>query len=79
MSNFQLDDDEVRFVLDQHTWLDFYSAISPKQQSTDRHVTQLLEDPTVTTKCKTKIKALFLYFNLCLSVKLDSLSRTALV
>jgi hypothetical protein len=39
--NFQLDDDEVRFVLDQHTWLDFYSAISPKQQSTDRHVTQL--------------------------------------
>ena len=24
--NFQLDDDEVRFVLDQHALLDFYSA-----------------------------------------------------
>jgi len=30
--------------------------------------------PTVTVKCKTAIKALFLYTNLCLSVKLDSLS-----
>ena len=41
--NFQRDDDEVRFVLDQHADLDFYSAflISLKQQSTDRHVTPL--------------------------------------
>jgi hypothetical protein len=37
--NFQLDDDEVCFVLDQHAQLDFYSAGSLKQQSTDRHVT----------------------------------------
>jgi len=32
---------EVRFVLDQHAELDFYSASSLKQQSADRHVTQL--------------------------------------
>jgi len=30
---FQWDDDEVRFVLDQHAELDFYSASSLKQQS----------------------------------------------
>jgi hypothetical protein len=30
--NFQWDDDEVRFVLDQHAELDFYSASSLKQQ-----------------------------------------------
>ena len=35
--NYQLDDDEVRFVLDQPTELDFYSASSLKQQSVDRH------------------------------------------
>jgi hypothetical protein len=34
--NFQWDDDEVRFVLDQHA--DFYSASSLKQQSADSHV-----------------------------------------
>jgi hypothetical protein len=28
--NFQWDDDEVRFVLDQHAKLDFYSASSLK-------------------------------------------------
>jgi hypothetical protein len=39
--NFQWDDDEVRFVLDQHAGLDFYSASSLKQQSADRHVTPL--------------------------------------
>ena len=33
--------DEVRFVLDQHTELDFYSASSLKQQSMDRHVAPL--------------------------------------
>ena len=31
--NFQLDDGEVRFLLDQHAWLDCYSANSLKQQS----------------------------------------------
>ena len=36
--NFQWDDDEVRFVLDQHA---FYSASSLKQQSMDRHITPL--------------------------------------
>jgi hypothetical protein len=31
--NFQWDDDEVRFVLDKHAEVDFYSASSLKQQS----------------------------------------------
>ena len=39
--NFQRDDNEVRFVLDQHAELDFYSASSLKQQSAGRHVTPL--------------------------------------
>jgi hypothetical protein len=40
--NFQWDDDdEVRFVLDQHAELDFHSARSLKQQSADRHVAPL--------------------------------------
>ena len=39
--NFQWDDDEVRFVLDQHAELDFNSASSLKQQSADRHVAPL--------------------------------------
>ena len=34
----------------------------------------IVEDPTVTVKCRTAIKVLFLYFNLCLSVMLNSLS-----
>jgi len=34
-------DDEVRFVLDQHAELDLYSASSLKQQSADRHVAPL--------------------------------------
>jgi hypothetical protein len=33
------DDDEVRFILDQHAELDFYSASSQKQQSEGRNVT----------------------------------------
>jgi hypothetical protein len=33
-----MNDDEVRFVLDQHALLDIYSASSLKQQSTDRHI-----------------------------------------
>ena len=39
--NFQWDDDEVRIVLDQYAELDFYSASSLKQQSSDRHVAPL--------------------------------------
>jgi hypothetical protein len=34
--NFQQDDDEVRFVLDQHAKLEFYSADLLKQQSSGR-------------------------------------------
>jgi hypothetical protein len=39
--NFQWDDDEVHFILDQHVELDFYIACSLKQQSADRHVAPL--------------------------------------
>ena len=39
--NFQWDDDNVHFVLDQHAWLDFYSASSLKQHSEGRHVAPL--------------------------------------
>jgi hypothetical protein len=35
------DDDEVRFVLDQHIEFDFNSISSLKQQSADRHVAPL--------------------------------------
>jgi hypothetical protein len=37
----QWDDDKVRFVLNQHAKLDFYSASSLKQQSVDRRLTPL--------------------------------------
>jgi hypothetical protein len=37
----KLDDDEVRFVPDQHADMDFYCASSLKQQSTDRYVAPL--------------------------------------
>jgi hypothetical protein len=40
-SLLQWDDDEVRFVLDQHAELDCYSASSLKQQSAVRHVAPL--------------------------------------
>ena len=39
--NFQWDNDEVRFILDQHAELDFFSASSLKQQSAGRHVATL--------------------------------------
>jgi hypothetical protein len=39
--NFEWDDDEVHFVLDQYAKLDFYSASLLKQQSADRHVAPL--------------------------------------
>jgi len=35
---------------------------------------QIVEDPNVTVKCRIAIKVLSLFFNLCLSVTLDSLS-----
>jgi hypothetical protein len=38
VANFQWDVDEVRFVLDQHAELDFYSANSLKQQSAGKHI-----------------------------------------
>jgi hypothetical protein len=34
----------------------------------------IVEDPTVTMKCKISMKSLFLFFNFCLSEMLDSLS-----
>jgi hypothetical protein len=40
-SYFQWNDDDVRFVLDQYTELDFNSASSLKQQSAGRHVAPL--------------------------------------
>jgi hypothetical protein len=39
---FQGDDDEVRFVLDQHTLFDFFSATSLEQHYADRHVSPFL-------------------------------------
>jgi hypothetical protein len=39
--NFQWGDDEVRFVLDQHTELGFDSTSSLKQQFAGRHVAPL--------------------------------------
>jgi hypothetical protein len=39
--NFQWDDDEVLFVIDQHAYLDFYSASCLEQQSADKHVAPL--------------------------------------
>jgi hypothetical protein len=37
--NFRWDDDGIRFVLDHHAELDFYSVSSLKQQFADGHVT----------------------------------------
>ena len=39
--NYQWNDDEVRFVLDQHAELNCYSASSLKQQSVGGHVAPL--------------------------------------
>jgi hypothetical protein len=40
---FWRDDDDIYFVLDQHTKLDFYGVISLlKQHSTSRHIVSLL-------------------------------------
>ena len=33
----------------------------------------IIEDPTLTVKCRTAIKVMFFYFKLCLSVMLASL------
>jgi hypothetical protein len=48
--NFHRDDDEVHFVLDQHTLLDFYSASSLKQQSANRHVAPLVHIIPITNQ-----------------------------
>ena len=45
--NFQRDNDEVRFLLDQHTMLDFYSASLLKQQSADSHVAPRVHSDTL--------------------------------
>ena len=34
----------------------------------------IIEDPTVTVKCRTAIKVMFLYINSCLSIMIDRLS-----
>jgi hypothetical protein len=39
--DFQWDDNEVRFTLDRHAELDFYSASSLKKQSAGRQVAPL--------------------------------------
>ena len=39
--SFQWEDNEVRFELEQHAYLDFYTASSLKQQSADRLVAPL--------------------------------------
>ena len=39
--NFQWDNDEIRFALDQHAELDIYSASALKQQSAGKHVVPL--------------------------------------
>jgi hypothetical protein len=38
---FRWDGDNIRFVLDQHAYVDFYSASSQKQQSTSLDVALL--------------------------------------
>jgi hypothetical protein len=53
--HFQWDDDDVHFVLDQHTKLDFYSASLLKQQSVERHFAPrrhiiLIQSQPVTTE-----------------------------
>ena len=39
--SFQWDDDEVRFLLDQHACLEYYIASLLKQQSKDKYVAPL--------------------------------------
>jgi hypothetical protein len=41
--NVQWEDDEIRFVLEQHAQLDLYSDSSLTQQSADRHVAPMFE------------------------------------
>ena len=43
-------DDDVHFVIDQHTELDFNSASSLKKQSAGRHVTPLGHIILITTQ-----------------------------
>ena len=44
--NFQWDEDEVRFALDQNDNLDLYSVSSLKHQSVDRHVAPIVLIPS---------------------------------
>jgi hypothetical protein len=39
----------------------------------------IIEDPTMTVECRTAIKEIFLYFNVCPSVKLESFSYPLLL
>jgi len=43
--NFQWDDDEICFVLDQHAQLDFYSASSLKHVAPLRHIILIPSQP----------------------------------
>ena len=64
-NKFQWNDNDVCFVLDQHTWLDFYSAGSPKQQSAGRHVSPLWSKSWFSAK-----QSLLLFLNVaCLAEK----------
>jgi hypothetical protein len=38
-----------------------------------------IEDPTVTVKCRTAIKVLFLYFNLCLKCKIGYFLKSEII
>jgi hypothetical protein len=59
-------DDDVRFVLDQHPELDFYSPSSLKQQSTGRHCRSTLSFHTDTLFWfRTKQSLLFLINAAC--------------
>ena len=57
-------DDDIHFVLDQHTKLDFYSAISQTQQSLGRHVVPLrhiILNSEPTTLCFYSLVGNYLY------------------
>ena len=59
-NNFQWDDGEVRFILDQHSELDVYSASSLKQQPAVRYVAQLGQIILIPTQPVCLLNATFL-------------------
>ena len=68
--NYQCNDIEVRFVLDQHAKLDFYSASSLKQQSAGKHVTTLGHIILIPKKQVRAIQSLLFLLNAaCLAKK----------